>query len=248
MTIRKKHKQDDCTNNWQEEDIIVSLEPKELQILNERLKAHGYKTLEALVKDLISHKFPPRLPREPAQDVDYLRAKIRKVMALSGQAGLVAKIVLLAGLTEVELLYVHRGEICNAIGCECYRLHVVDNKNGLTIVIVNWVRKCKRCYLAILPTRLWQCLRDSVVFDSDDTDKASIIATRSVGICFGQLQRIFCKVMSSTMSASEVKVLNGSASLEAAKDCRMNRLDSIADKYCKAWEKFGLVVPVIRNA
>jgi hypothetical protein len=47
------------------------------------------------------------------------------------------------------------------------------------------------------------------------------------------------------LSKSAVSVLNGKAGFETARDCRMHDLGSIADNYCRAWEKFGLVLPVI---
>jgi hypothetical protein len=244
MTSRKKHKQNKCKG------VIISLEPRELRLLDDQLKAIGYKTLEALVKDLISGKFPPPKKQEPALDLDYLRLKIRKVMALTGKDGLLAKVALLAGLRAEEALYIHRAETCDISGCDCHKLHIADGnsirQDGLSIIIVNWLRgDGKRCYFAILPTRLWQCFRDLLSLDSSDVENAERIVKQSIGIDFEQLRAFFFQVIMSTMPASAVNVLNGRASFETARDCRMHGLGPLVDNYCRAWEKFGLVLPAI---
>ena len=117
--------------------------------------------------------------------------------------------------------------------------------NGISIIVVNWLREGKRFYLAILPTRLWQCFRELLSFDSSDVENVVNIVKQSIGIDFEQLRKIYCQVIGSNMETSELRVLDGRASPESARDCRINGLDLIADKYCKAWEKFGLVLPVL---
>jgi hypothetical protein len=248
MNTRKAGKRDQGANSI---GAAIRFKHSDLPMLYDRLRSYGYNSLDALVRDFIAGKFPPPQKPESAPDLDYLRVKIRKIMALTGNAGLLAKVALLAGLRAEEALYIHRAEICDISGCDCHKLHIADGSNirqdGLSIIVVNWLRgDGKRCYFAILPTRLWQCFRDLLSLDSSDVENAEKIVKESIGIDFEQLRAFFFQVIQySTMTASALTVLNGKAGFETARDCRMHDLGSIADNYCRAWEKFGLVLPVI---
>jgi hypothetical protein len=220
----------------------IQFDRSDLAMLYDRLRCYGYNNLHALLRDFISGKFPATMETQEqtlAIDTDFLRLKIHKLMSISGTVGLTIKIALLTGLRPEEVLYIYRQEICEIQNCDCYKLHIISKENGLSIVIINWFRDNKTCYLAILPTRLLSSFRDLVSFDSDDIDRAGSIMKQAVGIEFEQLRIIYCQVISTTMDASEVNVLSGNATIDAAKDSVNYGLDSMASKYCKAWGKFG---------
>jgi hypothetical protein len=228
--------------------VIVQLTSYEFNALQETLKSYGFANLEELVKGMIAGKFPlgtETQSQDLVADVDFLRLKIRRLMAISGAAGLTIKIALLTGLRPDEVLYMHRQEICEIQNCDCHKLHIVKKENGLSIVIINWFRDHKRCYLAILPTRLLSSFRDLVSFDSGDIDRAGSIVKQTVGIDFEQLRTIYCQVISNTMDINKVNVLSDKATIQDARDCVNYGLDSMVVKYQKAWEKFGLVLPVL---
>ena len=149
MNTRKAGKRDQGANSI---GAAIRFKHCDLPMLYDRLRSYGYNSLDALVRDFIAGKFPPPKKPEPALDVDYLKVKIRKIMALTGNAGLLAKVTLLAGLRAEEALYIHRAEICDISGCDCHKLHIADGnsirQDGLSIIIVNWLRgDGKRCWL-----------------------------------------------------------------------------------------------------
>lgn len=71
----------------------------------------------------------------------YIRSKLREIMNVQGDRGITIKTVLLAGLREDELCYCYNQEICNQNLCGCSNLHVTSKSNGISIVVVNWIRK-----------------------------------------------------------------------------------------------------------
>lgn len=96
-----------------------------------------------------------------------------------------------------------------------------------------------------MPIRLWESFRNLLTFDSSDITNANFTAKQSAGIDFEQLRKIYFQVICSTMETSEFEVLSGNATFGAASDCVTNRLDLMADKYWKAWEKFGVILPLL---
>ena len=166
-------------------------------------------------------------------------------MAIPGPVGLAIKIALLTGLRSEEILYIHRQEACNVQSCDCSNLHIIDGQNGLSVVIINWFHDKQRCYLTMLPTRLLESFRTFVSVNEHDLANAEKAVMQSAGIDFDELREIFFCVMRSTMMAREFAVLTGKATPEAARDCITYKRDSMANQYCKAWEKFGVILPVI---
>jgi hypothetical protein len=52
--------------------------------------------------------------------------EVRKIFELPGETGFIARLGLLSGLKEQELVYVRERTICyDAYGCDCVKLHVV---------------------------------------------------------------------------------------------------------------------------
>ncbi len=172
----------------------------------------------------------------------YIRNKARQLMSIQGDSGIAVKTALFSGLREEEMIYSYSQQICLNDSCKCNNLHIITKLNGISIVGLNWVRKAKRCYFTILPTTLWDRFRSLVPFDSSNIAKANIVVKQSAGINFEQLRKIYFQVMCTTMEKSEIQVLTGKASLEAASECMSKKLNMMADKYYKAWEKFGVIL------
>ena len=65
------------------------------------------------------------------------------VERVKGELGIISKTGLFAGTREDELIYIYNTPICNNGSiCDaerCKSLHLINKKNGMTIVVVNWL-------------------------------------------------------------------------------------------------------------
>src|SRR5690242_1550588 len=60
-------------------------------------------------------------------------------------------------------------QVCNdGHGCDCEKLHLVNCKNGMTIIAIGWTRGNKKALATILPTTYWEKLRNMPKFDYTD--------------------------------------------------------------------------------
>jgi len=60
---------------------------------------------------------------------NFIEEKVKKIFEMPGEIGFIARIGLLSGLREQEIIYIKEKEICrNGYGCDCDRLHKVDCK------------------------------------------------------------------------------------------------------------------------
>ena len=101
-------------------------------------------------------------------DNSFIDEKLKILTEIQGHIGLTVKVGLFTGLREEEIIYIHYKEICNSLGgCKCERLHVINEPNGMTIVMVNWFRGHKKCYFTIMPTKIWQQFRNTLNFNND---------------------------------------------------------------------------------
>jgi intergrase/recombinase len=175
----------------------------------------------------------------------YIRSKARQIMSIPGDSGLAIKTAFLSGLRIDELGYAYNQQVCAQDSCECEKLHVICKSNGLAIIAINWTRKYKKCYFTILPSRLWDNFRSMISFSESEIKNANTISKQEAGIDFAEIRKIYYSVMLGTMDANEIRILGGKTNYEAAKDCMTFGLDSMMDRYCKAWEKYGLVLPVL---
>ncbi len=99
----------------------------------------------------------------------FIEEKVRKIIALPGEIGFTARLGLLSGLREQELVYIKEKDICNdGYGCDCEKLHVVDCKNEMTIIAIGWTRGNKKALATILPTNYWNKLKALSRFDYSD--------------------------------------------------------------------------------
>ena len=83
----------------------------------------------------------------------FIEEKVRKIFEMPGEIGFIARLGLLSGLREQELIYIKEKAVCSdGYGCDCEKLHVVDCKNGMTIVAIGWTRANKKALATILPS------------------------------------------------------------------------------------------------
>lgn len=94
-------------------------------------------------------------------DDNYLEEKLKKILELNGDLGLIIKFGLYSGLREDEMVYIYDKDICpDKTGCGCDKLHVIDKPNGNSIVLIQWHRGHKKCYFIIVPTALFKEFRN----------------------------------------------------------------------------------------
>jgi hypothetical protein len=96
---------------------------------------------------------------------------------LPGEIGFIARLGLLSGLREQGLLYRKQKSICNnGYGCDCEKLHLVNCKNGMTIIAIGWTRALPK-------------------FDYTDIAATHKIMKRDVGIAYIAMRKIHYNVM-----------------------------------------------------
>jgi len=176
-------------------------------------------------------------------DENFIEQKLKKLLAIQGDFGLIVRMGLYSGLREAELVYVHDMEICaNQGGCKCYKLHVINKQNGLSIVLINWFRAHKKCYFTILPTQIWSRFRDLPTFDMGNIEIAHSMTKKVAAVKFMDLRKIHYNVMCRVMEMNEADILVGRAKSVAAQHYAMYELDNMAEEYNQAWTKFGISV------
>jgi hypothetical protein len=149
----------------------------ELPLLNKQLDRLNYATLGDLVRDLMAEKIT-HLTDD--QQIDIMKTNLQT----NGQiTGFTARLGLLSGLREQELMYIKEKNVCNqGYGCDCDNLHLVNCKNGLTIIAIGWTRGNKKALATILPTYYWNKLRAIPRFDYSDIAATHKIMKRDVGV------------------------------------------------------------------
>jgi intergrase/recombinase len=176
-------------------------------------------------------------------DDNYLEEKIRIVLQLQGEIGLIVRFAMFSGLREDELVYIHRKEVCSNLGgCSCERLHVIEKPNGLSIILIQWYRGHKKCYFSIVPTSLWKAFRSLGFFDYDPNIKSahSYLKAKDKDLHFMWLRKAHYNIMCRAMKPFEANVLAGRAKTVDAKHYAMYELDAMSRSYTEAWRKFGI--------
>ncbi|HEX2557917.1 MAG TPA: hypothetical protein VHK86_06310 [Nitrososphaera sp.] len=172
--------------------------------------------------------------------------KIHQLMAVDGQAGLAAKVCMLAGLTESEVLYCFNQEICDNSGCSCHKLHIINKRNGMTIIVINWTRDHgRRIYFALMPSLLWERFRELTAFNESDIRSASKATKEAAGIELADTCKLFYAVMKKTMSDEQIDILSGKAAPAAAKCCILFGIDQLVRCYLDGWERVGVILPIL---
>ena len=185
--------------------------------------------------------------RKKQQHYEKLVEKIQQLMAIDSEQGLTAKVALLSGLRKEEMIYAYCQEICdNASCCGCHKLHVIDKRNGLAIVSLNWIQSDKqRCYFTMLPALLWQQFRSLPAFNESDIKAADKAVSKAAGIKLSDIRSIFSQVMRGTMNSGQVDILIGVASQSAARSSFVLGIDEMVRYYVLAWERAGVILPVL---
>jgi intergrase/recombinase len=176
-------------------------------------------------------------------DDNYLVEKLRTVLQLQGEIGLIVKFAMFSGLREDELVYVYKQEICSNLGgCSCEKLHVFEKPNGVSIILIQWHRGHKKCYFAIVPTNIWKLFRNLSFFDYNPHIKSahSYLKAKDKDLHFMWLRKAHYNIMCRSMKPFEANILAGRAKTVDAKHYAMYELDSMSKSYNEAWKKFGI--------
>ena len=175
----------------------------------------------------------------------FIEEKVKKI-ALPGEIGFIARLGLLAGLREQELIYIKEKQVCNdGYGCDCEKLHLVNCKrNEMTIIAIGWTRGNKKALATILPTNYWEKLRNMPKFDYTDIAATHKIMKRDVGIAYIAMRKIHYNVMRfrDTVSLDEAEVLAGRFKSVSARYYVLHDPEKLTDKYVTAWSNFGIDV------
>lgn len=176
----------------------------------------------------------------------FIEEKVKKIMTLPGEIGFIARLGLLSGLREQELIYIKQKEVCNnGYGCDCEKLHLVNcKKNEMTIIAIGWTRGNKKALATILPTNYWEKLRALPMFDYTDIAATHKIMKRDVGIAYTAMRKIHYNVMRfrDTVSLDEAEVLAGRFKSVSARYYVLHDPEKLTDKYVTAWSNFGIAV------
>lgn len=196
-------------------------------------------------------KAPDNRKRKPLHNNDdsIVHERIERLMSIDNSgSGLIVKTALLSGLRGGEMIYAFCEEVCDnpSCGIGCKKLHVINKRNGLSIIAINWIQsEVKRCYFTMLPTMLWQQFRNLPVLNEIDVKPADKVVSKVARVKFSDIRSIFHRAMAAEMNAEELDILAGSASPSAARNCLMLEADKMVRAYVLAWERAGVVLPVL---
>lgn len=220
-----------------------------LQALRQFGNYYNYKTNNPECKELIE-KIINRFGLNVGMDVqhrvyivddNFISDKIGKLMQVPGDVGFTIKVGLYSGLREDEIVYCFKRETCrNLGGCNCYKLHVVEKPNGMTVVVVNWFRSHKKCYFTIMPTLIWRQFRALPSFSETEIEIAHKICKKTADVKFIDLRKLHYNVMCRVMEMNEADILVGRAKSVAAKHYALYEMDKMAESYHQAWNKFNM--------
>jgi intergrase/recombinase len=142
-------------------------------------------------------------------------------------------------------VYIKEKDVCNqGYGCNCDKLHLVNCKNGMTIIAIGWTRGNKKALATILPLNYWERLRMLARFDYNDIAAAHKIMKRDVGIAYIAMRKIHYNVMRfrDTLSVDEAEVLAGRFKSLSGRYYVLHGPEKLTHKYITAWNNFGIGV------
>jgi intergrase/recombinase len=166
------------------------------------------------------------------------------VERVKGELGTISQMGLLAGTREDELVYMFntpvcdKGSICDAEKCK--NLHLINKKNGMTIVVVNWHRRGKHCYFTIIPTMLWQAFKALPKFSYNDIRPTHLYLKSRLDLKFMYLRKLHYNVMLRTLGKDAAEVLAGRANTVSARHYLMVEVDRLTEQVIDAWSNFGV--------
>jgi hypothetical protein len=175
----------------------------------------------------------------------FIEEKVKKIFEMPGEIGFTARLGLFSGLREQELIYIKEKAVCDdGYGCDCERLHVVDCKNGMTIIAIGWTRGNKKALATILPINYWNKLRTLPKFDYSDIAATHKIMKRDIGIAYIAMRKIHYNVMRfrDRLSVDEAEVLAGRFKSVSGRYYVLHDPEKLTDKYIAAWNNFGISI------
>jgi hypothetical protein len=173
----------------------------------------------------------------------FIEEKVKRIFEMPGDIGFIARLGLLSGLREGELIYIKEKESCNnGYGCDCNRLHVVDCRNQMTIISIGWTRGNKKALATILPTDYWKRLRALPKFDYNDISATHKIMKRDVGIAYIAMRKIHYNVMRfrDVLSIDEAEVLAGRFKSVSGRHYVLHDPEKLTEKYIVCWSNFNV--------
>jgi intergrase/recombinase len=176
-------------------------------------------------------------------DDNYLANKVKLLMSIKGELGLIVRFGLFSGLREEEMIYVHGKQLCeNLGGCDCSNLHVLNKQNGMSIILIQWHRGQKKCYFTIVPTALWHSFRKlpSLHYRPHITSAHAYLKSKDPTLHFMWLRKAHYNIMCRSMKPFEANILAGRAKSVDAKHYAMYELDVMSENYANAWKRFGI--------
>jgi hypothetical protein len=169
------------------------------------------------------------------------------VERVKGELGIISKTGLFAGTREDELVYMYNTPVCGngSSICDterCKNLHLINKKNEMTIVVVNWHRRGKHCYFTILPTTLWQAFKALPKFSYYDIKSTHLYLKSRLDLKFMYLRKLHYNVMLRTLGKDAAEVLAGRANTVSARHYLMVEVDRLTAQVIDAWSKFGIQI------
>jgi intergrase/recombinase len=167
------------------------------------------------------------------------------VERIKGELGIISQMGLLAGTREDELVHMYNTPVCNNNICDtekCKNLHLINKKNGMTIVVVNWHRRGKHCYFTIIPTTLWQAFKALPKLSYYDIKSTHLYLKSRLDLKFMYLRKLHYNVMLRTLGKDAAEVLAGRANTVSARHYLMVEVDRLAGQVIDAWGNFGVQV------
>jgi intergrase/recombinase len=163
----------------------------------------------------------------------FIEEKVKKIFEMPGEIGFTARLGL---LSEHIVTYI--------TGCDCDKLHMVNCKNGMTIIAIGWTRGNKKALATILPISYWSKLRALPKFDYSDIAATHRIMKRDVSIPYIAMRKIHYNVMRfrDTLSLDEAEVLAGRFKSVSGRYYVLHDPEKLTDKYIIAWINFGINV------
>src|SRR5215212_5206844 len=168
------------------------------------------------------------------------------VERVKGELGIISQMGLFAGTREDELVHMYntpvcsKGSICDTERCK--NLHLINKKNGMTIVVVNWHRRGKHCYFTILPTTLWQAFKELPKFSYYDIKSTHLYLKSRLDLKFMYLRKLHYNVMLRTLGKDAAEVLAGRANTVSARHYLMVEVDRLTEQVIDAWSNFGVQI------
>jgi intergrase/recombinase len=178
-------------------------------------------------------------------DSEHLKERIKTVLKhQSNEFDILIKFTLFSGLRGTEIEYCHQTPLCkNLTNCVCTNLHVKDEKNGFSVIVVNRRFGQKYCYFTIVPTRIWEQFRklNTVDYDRRKACHTLLAALTDKQVAFMDLRKYHYNVnYRSPMKEQGAEILAGRARSTSARHYLLNMIDEMIDHYQQGWLTYGV--------